>query len=422
MSQKWVYDGIYSLAQTSRISLLEDIAVLPFGGSYDNLNLYHSVYEQRLTNQSEFSSGTGATIYIIKDPAAIVPNKADYLHKLAEGRQNLISFKDIVQLDDAAGPRIRAQALHHILRFLVETPAFDFESYLHKDSAIFDRPPPVLQLPTGPEHATCQYMLDTIPIDEGSYDGNERCMDEWMKQLNLDSYMERMKTSLERIIPWLGDQLTTSQIRGFKKFHSHDLNGYKRLDHVLEHFGWFHAQIAEEHSIHNQYYGATDSLGLKHAFDLLKRKGLHSPTVKGPFHQGLQDGLYIVAAGHFRDLWRLVGGAESLADLRNRTPEELYALAVRILDDYASTNALVRLRTRDIRNQDEVQIQAVQFNRDILYYIELDDAMNTGDVGRMEDLLPRLLFCFAGGGSSNYTTELLELIQAIHREWTPEVK
>ena len=54
--------------------------------------------------------------------------------------------------------------------------------------------------------------------------------------------------------------------------------------------------------------------------------------------------------------------------------------------------------------------------------IELDEAMRAGDVGRMQDLLPRLLFCFAGGGSSHYAIKILELLQGLHKEWTPGVK
>lgn len=39
----------------------------------------------------------------------------------------------------------------------------------------------------------------------------------------------------------------------------------------------------------------------------------------------------------------------------------------------------------------------------------------------MEDMLPHLLFHFIGGRNSNYTHEILELLQSLHREWPPEV-
>jgi hypothetical protein len=51
----------------------------------------------------------------------------------------------------------------------------------------------------------------------------------------------------------------------------------------------------------------------------------------------------------------------------------------------------------------------------------LDRAVSFGDIGLLEDLLPRLLFRFIGGGSSNYLIEILELLQGLHREWPTDL-
>ena len=37
-------------------------------------------------------------------------------------------------------------------------------------------------------------------------------------------------------------------------------------------------------------------------------------------------------------------------------------------------------------------------------------------------MLPTLLFRFTGGGNSKYATEVLELLQGLHREWPPAVQ
>jgi hypothetical protein len=39
----------------------------------------------------------------------------------------------------------------------------------------------------------------------------------------------------------------------------------------------------------------------------------------------------------------------------------------------------------------------------------------------MEDMIPFMLFRFIGGKNNNYTGEMLELLQGLHREWPPEV-
>jgi hypothetical protein len=62
------------------------------------------------------------------------------------------------------------------------------------------------------------------------------------------------------------------------------------------------------------------------------------------------------------------------------------------------------------------------WNSDVLSYLELRNAIKTGDVGRMEDLLPTLLFRFAGGGNSKYAIEILELLQGLRREWPEDIK
>jgi hypothetical protein len=65
---------------------------------------------------------------------------------------------------------------------------------------------------------------------------------------------------------------------------------------------------------------------------------------------------------------------------------------------------------------------AVLLNKDLLDYLILDDAIKTGDVATMEDMLPRILFRFVGGQNSNYVVEVLELLQGLHREWPDDLK
>lgn len=62
------------------------------------------------------------------------------------------------------------------------------------------------------------------------------------------------------------------------------------------------------------------------------------------------------------------------------------------------------------------------WNSDVLLYLELCKAIQVGDVGQMENLIPSLLFRFAGGKNSNYAIEILELLQGFKHEFTEEVK
>ncbi|EKM48930.1 uncharacterized protein PHACADRAFT_214588 [Phanerochaete carnosa HHB-10118-sp] len=422
MSQKTVYTAVDTIAETTQERMKADVKDYPIRGSHDNINIRFQAYEQRTDNKSHFDSGTAATVYPVKDPDAVPPNAAAYHEKRAAGSQNSITPLDIFELESQASPRIHTRAVYQIIRFLIDSAPFDLSTYEHKESELFKPPPPVHQLPTGPEHALCQYMLGTIHQEEASYEGNERCMHEWLRQLGLDTVENMKHISQEQLIVWMGDQLTSSRFRGLKNFRSQDLNSAQRFEFLIELAGWFHAQINLGFSFHHQYYGKPGTMGLKHAIDLLERKNLATPSVQGTFHHNLDELLHHVAEAHFRDAWCTIANVDSLDELRSRTPQELSKLASKLWEKLASTHALDKLCEKTNEAADDYFQQAVMFNRDILDYLELDDAIKTGDVGRVRDLLPRLLFRFLGGGHTNYVIEMLELIQALECEWPEDLK
>jgi hypothetical protein len=136
------------------------------------------VYEQRLSNQSHFDSGTAATILVIKDPSAVQPNNLAFQQQRALGAANPITYKDIIKLERNASLRLKALAVHQVLMYLTTAPGFSFETYAGNKHSLFNSLP-LDKLPIGPEHVTCQYMLNTAHIEEASYEGNDRVLKEW---------------------------------------------------------------------------------------------------------------------------------------------------------------------------------------------------------------------------------------------------
>lgn len=183
MSQKWIYAGTNKIAEAQREERNREMAAHPWFGSHDNLNIGFKVYQQRVDNKNHFDSGTAATIYVIKDPAVVAPDPVTAQAQWREGVNNPISAIDINDLEIAARPRLRAQAVHRILQFLLDSPAFDHSTYEHRDHALLSPPPPVKQLETSVELQLKQYMLDTVHIEEASIDGNEKCLKEWFRQV-----------------------------------------------------------------------------------------------------------------------------------------------------------------------------------------------------------------------------------------------
>ena len=77
--------------------------------------------------------------------------------------------------------------VYHALRFLLDSPEFQLQTYAHRDSPLLQPPTPVHALPHGPEHVTLQYLLGSINIPEVSYADNERVVEELLRQLGLAS-------------------------------------------------------------------------------------------------------------------------------------------------------------------------------------------------------------------------------------------
>lgn len=152
------------------------------------------------------------------------------------------------------------------------------------------------------------------------------------------------------------------------------------------------------------------------------KKGLSSTATQGTFHHTFEEALKEVAIARFRDLWKCVTRVKDLSELRSRRPEELLQLAGKIHREFASTEATVKTMNEADEQPDQLLRQMAQFNRDLLEYLELDVAIKVGDVGRMEDMLPRLLLRFVGGKNHKYAVEILELLQGLHREWPEDIR
>jgi hypothetical protein len=267
------------------------------------------------------------------------------------------------------------------------------------------------------------FILKTSTFEESSYEGTLNVMDDAFQQLNLNSADEQICTSLERVIPWIGDQLTIERLHGLWKYRHEDHNSFDRMDYMIPVFGRFHLVMVFANSIHKQYLGTSEGIGgLCQAFDVLKRKGLISQSTKGPFWHHLDEALHYISKAHFRASWLDVGGVKNIADLKVRSPQELRELAAKLIRLHASREVLNRVDRMQPSEQDQVYRQWTMWNMDVLPYLGLRAAIKSGDVGWIEDLLPTILFRFAGGGNPKYTIEILELFQGLKREWPEKLQ
>ncbi|KAI0350268.1 hypothetical protein OH77DRAFT_1489301 [Trametes cingulata] len=422
MSSKWTTNAVAAISDEAMSEVIAIVEKHQRVMSHDNVQMSFRVFSQRLEKNTQFGSGTAATVYVKKDaPAQDRSLNRKLQHARAVGMKNPLRPLDVLELAEKSYPYILQFAADHVLNILLHSDEFDLASYSEKSSAHLEESPGMALLPIGPETVTLQYMLGTLPIPEASYEDNDRVVAEFLKQLNIKTTAQKKRVSQEEIIYWIGDQLTVDRIRGLQRFCCQEANSYDRLDFIIPIFGWLHLQMAYAKSLHKQYLGTEAGRGLKYAFLKLERKGLEKPSTKGPFHDNLERAIYHVLEAHLRACWLVTSGVEKLEDLRSRSPRELRDLAIRIVDENATAGAIDSLDSGPQGAADPIRQSAMMFIRDALSYVVLDRSIQRGDIGMMEGMLPHLALRFAGGRNSHYVTECLELLQGLEREWPPAV-
>ncbi|KAF4611552.1 hypothetical protein D9613_004492 [Agrocybe pediades] len=422
MSHKWTSNTVERISANCMAEVTELIRKHVWLISYDNINIPFRVFSQRLDNQGEFGSGTAATVYVKKNVAPLSKEANKGLREQrAKGLENPLTTNDILDLATRSAPRLQQHTEYHALRILLAASEFNFATYSEKDSEELQPPPPINQLPCGAENRTLQYLLGSVGTPEASYEDHQKLIIEWLRQLGMDNEQERQRLASEIIIAWCGDQLTIDRLRGLYKLHAEDENSFERQDYGVLVFGWFHCLMAFANSLHKQYLGTTQGRGLRQAFTLLEKRGLLKVLTKGPFYHDLHEAIEEIAAAHILEDWLIISGVDKIEELRNYSPKRLKTLSQKLVKNRASTEGLVLMDIKPEEQKDEQLRQVIMWNRDVLQYIALDHAIRSGDVGLMENILPHLFLRFIGGGNGKYANEILELLQGLHREWTPEV-
>ncbi|KZT31460.1 hypothetical protein SISSUDRAFT_972404, partial [Sistotremastrum suecicum HHB10207 ss-3] len=150
-----------------------------------------------------------------------------------------------------------------------------------------------------------------------------------------------------------------------------------------------------------------------------------------PYHHLLDDFLKIEYKARVRAAWLQVSGCDSLKELFEKAncddgPQWLNELATEIADELMSTEAVEDLFGGSDEPQsipiDATFRDTVLLTRDLDIYIQVDEAIRSGDVGRLEDLAAYLTVWFKGSGSNNYAQLFLDYLQWHRHEATAEYR
>ncbi|KAK7002145.1 hypothetical protein R3P38DRAFT_3609227 [Favolaschia claudopus] len=401
MSHSWISKAIRRMSRMTLDELRELVQKYPWVLTYDNVVILFKIFSQRLENLQKLTSGTAATAYL-KPGATPLPASAnqDLKEQRAANLDSPITIRRVLDLAAVGNKKLRPYYAWLLLAALIHSPDFDLSTYKFKDHTLLQKPPPLNPLPIGKDAKSMQFLLSSLHMY-----GKQ-----WVESIGR-----------EKVIAFIGDQLTVSRLRGLFLRRAGDDSSFERLDFLLPIFGWFHVAMQAANSLHAQYLGRAKGHGFLASFTLLGRKGLHKTSTEGPFHAHLNEAIHHVGEAEFREIWRTVAAQSktTVEGLRSKTPSELVDLATRALSHHASSEALETMRRRPDR--DEVQEFHTQFTRDLLPYLTLVAAIKSGDVGSLEALLPTFLFRFIGGGNNNYQEEALELLNGLNVDWPQNV-
>ena len=271
MSMKWTTKSVGALAASATKDMLALRDNCSWLMSHDNLNLAFQVYSQRINNQTHFDSGTAGTIYFKTNEEIAHTNLPKMLQeKRAEGLKTPITSQELLLMEMKALQKLEPYLFYEILQALLESPEFNLPRYEFRDDQVLTRPEPLQALPFGYDYPARQFLLATVKMEEASYKGNNQLIREWMQQMKMYSLKERKKTASERVIMFVGDQLTTDRMHSLQHMQAEDYNSFDWYDFLLPLSAWLHTSMAHTHSLHRQYLGTPATRGLNHAMILLK--------------------------------------------------------------------------------------------------------------------------------------------------------
>ncbi|KAG8728773.1 hypothetical protein FRC12_021505 [Ceratobasidium sp. 428] len=281
-------------------------------------------------------------------------------------------------------------------------------------------------MPSGSGHKTRYFMLGTVPINESSVGGNMQVITELLHGTELDSQEnQKLLGTGVRFIPIVGDQMTAARIRALKALRIRDPNGYERLSWAVIVPGWFHILLNLGMSTFDAHRGSDHTTTFYQDLKLLNRVGLNMNMRKSrPDFFTNDEFLQHKLAGLIRSLWMHYAGQDTLEGLvdwvKSSSVDMLAETAQRIYFERVASSAVESLASGP--ELDETLYNSILQTRDLLQYYSVRKAIQTGNVGWLEDLLPNLVVYFKGCERHNYAQELAEAMQWMHHEATPEMR
>ncbi|KEP46942.1 hypothetical protein V565_174490 [Rhizoctonia solani 123E] len=433
MSYSSITSTLANLSKSILQAMREAVAKFPVIFVHDNIRIKQAVRSQRHNNQTVTDNGTAMTVIIMpesarpawEDPEAVRALRNHIEAQRALGRPLRVTFSDLQHPNRQA--RVLTHKLFHLFDILCAIPGFKDIKIL--SSSLLQRPSGFHELK---EFITRQFMLGTRPFDESSYVGSIMVIQDFLRQVGLDYGDPLVRLTLERIIPWIGDELTVRRLEMLQWQRQEESNGYDRLDPFIFIFGWFHTLMCLASSMFENHRGTKAGVGFAHSVLVLGRIGFSmNMRQQRPDYHTVKEFLMHEFEARVRGLWLWATGTTTLDELKtwiedpDRTVEDIITVGKRIQRERVSRQAvsLYEMEMDDSpEDADPVFLSTLIQTRDMELFWDLRHAVKHGLVGHMEDLIPELLMFFTGGRNGNYAKQMYRILQVLKHESTDAIR
>ncbi|KAG8784517.1 hypothetical protein FRC12_018608 [Ceratobasidium sp. 428] len=432
-SYPWTTAAVKTLSEQALLKMKEAVQNHAVFWIYDNLRLPTPIKAQRGDRHTVTDNGTAMTVVQLPDsvkhvffkevpgtPTEPIDPNPEPMPSLDQKHLSWDDFADFERLG-----RLSAWGVFAISDILFESVPGLANLEVRFDEKLFA---PELRhaMPSGSDHKTKYFMLGTVPIDESSVGGNMQVITELLRGTELDSVEnQKLLGTGVRFIPIVGDQMTAARIRSLKALRVRDPNGYERLSWVVVVPGWFHILLNLGMATFDTHRGSDHTTTFYQDLKLLNRVGLNMNMRKSrPDFFTNDEFLQHKLAGLVRSLWMHYAGQNTLGGLvdwvKSASVDVLAETARRIYFERVASSAAESLASAP--ELDETLYNSILQTRDLLQYYSVRKAIQTGNVGWLEDLLPSLIVYFKGCERHNYAQELAEAMQWMCHEATPEMR
>lgn len=278
---------------------------------------------------------------------------------------------------------------------------------------------------------TRQVPAAAMDVNQSSVDGNIKALLTLFQQLGIGDPTDKddldqagRRDIGDHVVLVHGDLATCERVQSIRHSRGEEKSTFRRFAMVIFIIGLFHLKMACADAIWKIFIqpqqARLDSTSLMKQVAEIRPKETGKIGSKPGFRR-MHEVIQHVGLVSRLDCWRheVASGRQphpTLEAWANSKPseQEIDAIATVLVRKYIANSRLTeeRFAAPDLRDEEfeNVRLREGYF----LLYEELSRAMNTGDIGRVEDCFLPWVFIFKGCGKPKYATQMIRFLYNLH--------